>query len=61
MQYALDYREKKAKIREEAIRWQHDFHKHNYSYSELAEKQAYFEKMGKRYGLTQEFKENGIL
>ena len=61
MKYALSYREKKAKIREEAIRWRHDFHKHNWSYSEVADKTAYFEKMGKRYGLIQEFKDNGII
>ena len=61
MQYALSYREKKAKIREEAIRWQYGFIKHSYSMSEVCEKQAYFEKMGKRYGLIQEFRENGII
>lgn len=61
MFYALSYREKKAKAREEAIRWQQDFAKHNYSMSELAEFGAYFEKLGKKYGLTKEFKENGII
>lgn len=59
--YILNYREKKAKATEEAIRWQADFRDHDYSYSELAEWQAHFEKLGKRYGLTREFKENGIL
>ena len=44
--YKLTYSEKKAKIREEAISWQHDFSKHGYSCGELAEKQAYFEKVG---------------
>lgn len=61
MLYALSYREKKAKIREEAIRWQHELTEHSYSMYEVCEKQAYFEKMGKRYGLIQEFKENGII
>lgn len=60
MKWALTYREKKAKIRAEAIRWQAEFSEHNYSYSELADWQAYFEKMGKRYGLLTEFKENAI-
>lgn len=59
--YILNYREKKAKAREEAIRWQAEFQDHNYSYSELVHWQDYFEKLGKRYGLTREFKENGIL
>ena len=59
--YILTYREKKARMREEAVRWQNDFSNHNYSYGELAEKQAYFEKEGKKYGLLKEFKENGII
>lgn len=61
--YKLTYREKKAKLREQAIRRQAEFQDkdHNYSYSELADWQAYFEKLGKRYGLTREFKENGII
>lgn len=59
--YILTYREKKAKLREQAITWQRDFAEHNYSYGEIAEKQAYFEKEGKKYGLIKEFKENGIV
>lgn len=59
--YRLTYREKKAKLREEAITWQHDFSKHNYSYGEIAEKQAYFEKEGMKYGLIQEFRREGII
>lgn len=59
--YILNYREKKAKAREEAIRWQAEFQDHDYSYSELVYWQAHFEKLGKRYGLTREFKENGII
>lgn len=60
-EYILNYREKKAKAREEAIRWQAEFQDHNYSYGELAYWQAHFEKLGKRYGLTREFKENCII
>lgn len=59
--YILNYREKKAKAREEAIRWQAEFADHNYSYGELADCQAHFEKLGKRYGLIREFKVNAIL
>lgn len=58
---SLTYAEKKAKLREEAVSWQHDFSRHNYSYGELAEKQAYFEKEGKKFGLIKEFRENGII
>ena len=59
--YKLTYREKKARLREEAVRWQQDFSRHDYSYGELAEIQAYFEKEGKKYGLMKEFKENCII
>lgn len=59
--YILTYREKKAKLREEAIQWQHDFANHNYSWQEVADKQAYFEHKAKYLGLTKEFKENGII
>ena len=55
------YKEKKEKVRKEAIEWQNEFAYHNYSYSELAYYQNYFENKGKRYGLIREFKENVIL
>lgn len=61
MKYTLTYKEKKAKIREEAIQWQIQSAKKDYSYSELASVQNYFEKQGKKYGLTREFRENGII
>lgn len=54
------YQIKKYEIREQAIEWQNDFSNHNYSWGELAEWGDYFRKMGKRYGLLREFKENGI-
>ena len=57
----LTYREKQAKLREQAIEWQGSFSDNNYSYGEIAEKQAYFEKEGRKYGLIKEFRENGIL
>ena len=57
----MNYREKKAKLREEAIRWQAEFADRNYNYGELADWQAHFEKLDERYGLTREFKENGII
>jgi hypothetical protein len=54
------YQKRKAEVREEAIEWQVDFSEHNYSYGELAYYGDYFERLGKRYGLLREFKENAI-
>ena len=58
---AKTYQERKNKAREEAIEWQRDFENHNYYWSELADWGEYFTKLAKRYGLTKEFKENGII
>lgn len=55
------YKEKKEEIRERAKEFQASFNDHDYSYSELLERQAYFEKMGKRFGLLKEFRENAII
>lgn len=52
---------RKADVREEAIRWSYGFCNHNYSYGELFDWQSYFEKLGRRYGLLREFKENAII
>lgn len=54
------YLELKEKARQEAIDWQLDLGNHNYSWGELAEYCNHFEKLGKRYGLLKEFRENGI-
>lgn len=54
------YATKKAVARQEAIDWQNDFANHNYSYGELVEFGEHFEKLGRRYGLLKEFRENGI-
>ena len=50
----------KIKARQKAIEWQVDFPNNNYFWGEIAEWSAYFEKLGKRYGLLTEFRENGI-
>ena len=55
------YQMAKAKARNKAIEWQLDFDNHNYSWSELSEFQTYFERLAKRYGLVEEFRENGII
>ena len=50
----------KDRARDEAIEFSITSSAYNYSYGELVEKQNYFKKLAKRYGLTKEFKENGI-
>lgn len=55
------YAKRKTDVMEEAIEWQTDFCNHNYSYGELAYFSDYFTRLGKRYGLIREFRENGII
>ena len=54
------YAEKKAEVRDRAIQWQCEFADRVISWGELAEEQAEFERLGRRYGLLTEFRENGI-
>lgn len=54
------YKELKEKLRQEALEWQAIFSEQRLSYEELAEMQRYFERMGKKFGLLKEFRENGI-
>lgn len=56
----MTYAEKKEAIRNKAIEYQLTFEENNYSWGEVAEKEAYFEKQGRRYGLLREFRENAI-
>lgn len=58
---ARTYQELKNKAKEEAKTWQFAMSERNDSYEEFLEAQSKFEKLGKRYGLTKEFKENGII
>lgn len=55
------YQERKEQARQKAIDWQHDFADNNYSWGDLYIWGNYFYKLGKRYGLLKEFKENGII
>lgn len=50
----------KDRARDEAIEFSITSSAYDYSYGELLEKQQHFKKLAKRYGLTKEFKENGI-
>jgi len=51
----------KAGARELAIDWQQQASELDYSCYELYEWSEKFRKIGKRYGLLKEFKENGII
>ena len=53
------YETKKEMARQEAIDWQNGL-RDNRSYEEMREAAEHFEKLGKRYGLLKEFRENGI-
>lgn len=55
------YQRAKEKARATAIDWQAWASVENLSCLELATWQTYFYKLGKRYGLLKEFKENGII
>ena len=55
------YQERKEATREQAIDFQLTFNERTYSWSELVTLTGYFEKVGKRYGLLKEFRENGII
>lgn len=54
------YQKRKNALREEAISWQREFGDYNYSWSEIVYYQEYFERLGRRYGLLTEFRENCI-
>lgn len=54
------YASNKAVVRQEAIDWQNDLFRDNRSYEEMREAAEHFEKLGRRYGLLKEFRENGI-
>jgi len=55
------YSRKKGEAIDEAIEWQLDFANHNYFMSELVKFAEHFYKLGKRFGLLKEFRENGII
>lgn len=56
-----NYQKNKARARHTAQAWQAATIESAPTWGELAESTAYFEKIGKRYGLLKEFKENGII
>lgn len=56
----MTYAEKKEKARNEAIEWSFWAGENPLSYEGLAIACNHFYKLGKRYGLLKEFRENGI-
>lgn len=57
----MSYQEGKARAREEAIDYQNSFNEYDYSWAEIEAMSSYFEKVGKRYGLLTEYRNNGII
>lgn len=57
----LTYKQLKEKARELAIDWQIEFSENDHYMSEYAYWNNKFTKLGKRYGLLKEFRENGII
>ena len=55
------YTRAKENARQKAMDWQTEYYNNNYSYGELIAFAEYFTKLAKRYGLTEEFRENGII
>ena len=55
------YQQVKNKIRDLAADWQSDLGNNNYSWLELLQWQEFFSTKAKRYGLVNEFCENGII
>ena len=55
------YQIRKAAARNEAIDWEDWKAERNLSYGEFAEWGNHFERLGRRYGLLREFRENGII
>ena len=55
------YQQAKERAKQKAVDWQLKFSDNVYYLSDLADFSAHFEKLGKRYGLVKEFKENGII
>lgn len=57
----MKYQEMKERVRQMAIDyWYDNDANENESWGEVAEKAEHFAKLGKRFGLLTEFRENGI-
>lgn len=54
------YRKRQEEVRQEAIEWQFKISEDDTWYDAIG-MQEHFTKLGKRYGLLEEFRENGII
>lgn len=57
----MTYRERQARARERVFDMLDDYAENNYSYFELADWYGRLECLARRYGLTRELRDNGIL
>ena len=55
------YKKKKALLKYLAIEWQGDFQHETFDWWDIVQCQEFFTKHGKKYGLLNEFRENGII
>ena len=55
------YEQRKDNARRIAIEKMEQMSQKNYSWGELQAEQYYLEKLAKKYGLTEEFRNNGII
>lgn len=60
-QISIDTIESRPQAQDIAIEWQYWAGEQNLSMGELIDWQRYFEKLGEKFDLTDEFRENGIL
>ena len=58
--YGNTYAERKESVRNAALDYQAAWSDYPFSYSEQFEIGAWFERMGRKYGLLREFRENAI-
>ena len=56
-----DYQKRKEAAREKAINFQYEQTNMNLSWLEVSQIASYFYKLGRRYGLVREFRENGLI
>lgn len=56
-----EYQRKKQESIDRAIEWQNRLSDTHMSYLEITHYQDFFLRLARRYGLTKEFRENGII
>ena len=61
MKTATEYRRRKEQARAAAMEHQRRAAETSQSWAEVAEDAARFERLGRKYGLLREFRENGII